>query len=62
MLHLSAVPGPRHRIRKTKIPPVAAEIVVFIATCAAIAPAEALDMPKVEPGLKPYQPHLALVS
>lgn len=56
------MPGPRHRIRKTKIPPVAAEIVVFIATCAAIAPAEALDMPKVEPGLKPYQPHLALVS
>ena len=36
----------------------AAEMVVFIATCAAIAPVEPLLMPKVDPGLKPYHPEV----
>ena len=47
---------PRCRNKKTHRPPVAAEMVVFIATCAAIAPVEPLLMPKVDPGLKPYHP------
>ena len=45
-----------HLARKTMIPPVAAERVVFIATCAARAPMLPLLMLSVEPGLNPYQP------
>mmetsp|Transcript_19988 Transcript_19988/g.42684 ORF Transcript_19988/g.42684 Transcript_19988/m.42684 type:complete len:202 (+) Transcript_19988:194-799(+) len=45
------------RMRKTTRPPVAAESVVFIATCAPIIPLSAVAMPSVEPQLKPYHPN-----
>ena len=41
----------------TVMPPVAADKVVFIATCAAMAPVAPSCMPRVLPGLKPYQPN-----
>merc|ERR1712054_720738 len=43
--------------RKTVMPPVAAESVVFIITCAATSAVPLSDMPKVEPELKPHQPN-----
>merc|ERR1719379_870337 len=43
--------------RKTVRPPVAAESVVFIMTCAATKAVPASDNPKVEPELKPHQPN-----
>merc|ERR550514_1183918 len=43
--------------RKTVRPPVAAERVVFIMTCAAISAVPLSDNPKVEPELKPHQPN-----
>merc|ERR1719389_176661 len=43
--------------RKTVTPPVAAESVVFIMTCAATSAVPASDSPKVEPELKPHQPN-----
>lgn len=47
----------KYRRMKTTIPPVAAEMVVFMATCAANAPSFLLFMVRVDPGLKPYQPN-----
>ena len=47
----------RRRKRKTVMPPVAAEMVVFMATWAAKAPVSPLCIARVEPGLKPYQPN-----
>mmetsp|Transcript_84895 Transcript_84895/g.197410 ORF Transcript_84895/g.197410 Transcript_84895/m.197410 type:complete len:259 (+) Transcript_84895:297-1073(+) len=45
------------RIKKTTTPQAEAEIVVFIATCAALKPSSLLAIDKVEPQLKPYQPN-----
>merc|ERR1712054_643096 len=43
--------------RKTVMPPVAAESVVFIITWAATRAVPLSDIPKVEPELKPHQPN-----
>merc|ERR1719379_2555458 len=43
--------------RKTVRPPVAAESVVFIMTCAATRAVPLSDIPKVEPELNPHQPN-----
>merc|ERR1719498_1162121 len=43
--------------RKMVMPPVAAESVVFIMTCAATSAVPPDDIPKVEPELKPHQPN-----
>merc|ERR1712054_491466 len=43
--------------RKTVMPPVAAESVVFIITCAATSAVPLSDIPKVEPELKPHHPN-----
>merc|ERR1719387_2404212 len=43
--------------RKTVMPPVAAESVVFIITWAATIAVPLSDIPKVEPELKPHQPN-----
>ena len=47
----------KYRKPKTTMPPVAAEMVVFMATCAANAPFSPVFMLRVLPGLKPYQPN-----
>mmetsp|Transcript_80694 Transcript_80694/g.164241 ORF Transcript_80694/g.164241 Transcript_80694/m.164241 type:complete len:200 (-) Transcript_80694:895-1494(-) len=46
-----------YRITKTLMPPLAAAMVVFIATCAAINPVAMSLKPRVEPQLKPYHPN-----
>ena len=47
----------RYLAAKTVMPPLAAAIVVFMATSAARAPVTESDRPNVEPQLKPYHPN-----